>query len=161
MSGRKSEASTGNGSIGYAVGYGRPPRHSQFQPGQSGNPAGRRKGVRNLKTDVKRTLATPVKVKEGGRARKKSTQESALMVLREKALRGDARSLDLLLDLAGRFNNDTTEAGAAQPLLADDRAILAAYVAECTATGTSPATAEPVDGPATEPRSRAGKKRAK
>ena len=47
------------------VGYGRPPTHSRFQPGQSGNPAGRRKGVRNLMTDVKRMLATPVKVKAG------------------------------------------------------------------------------------------------
>ena len=34
--------------IGYEVGYGRPPQHTQFRPGQSGNPAGRRKGVRNL-----------------------------------------------------------------------------------------------------------------
>src|SRR6476660_557937 len=60
---------------GYEVGYGRPPTHSQFRPGQSGNPAGRRQGVRNLQTDVMRTLRTPIKVKEGGRSRTKSTQE--------------------------------------------------------------------------------------
>jgi hypothetical protein len=58
----------------YSVGYGKPPTHSQFRPGQSGNPAGRRKGVRNLMTDVKRTLKVPVSVKEGGRSRKISTQ---------------------------------------------------------------------------------------
>ena len=29
----------------YAVGYGRPPTSSQFQPGQSGNPQARPKGV--------------------------------------------------------------------------------------------------------------------
>ena len=90
----------------YEVGYGKPPPHSQFRPGQSGNPAGRRKGVRNLKTDVKRTLAMPVKVKEGGRTRTRSTQEAALMVLREKALNGDTRALDRLLELAERFNNE-------------------------------------------------------
>ena len=28
----------------YEVGYGRPPVQSRFQPGQSGNPAGKRKG---------------------------------------------------------------------------------------------------------------------
>ena len=86
--------------------------------------------MRNLKTDVMRTLATPVKVKEGGRTRTRSTQEGALMVLREKALRGDGRALDRLLELALRFNNDAAEIGPAQALPADDQAILAAYVAE-------------------------------
>src|SRR6201982_2806508 len=89
---------------GYEIGYGKPTKHSRFWTWQSGNPAGRRKGVRNLMTDVKRTLQVPVKVKEGGRARKISTQEGALMLLREKALQGDARALDRLLDLASRFN---------------------------------------------------------
>src|SRR5437762_901114 len=72
---------------GYEVGYGRPPTHSQYRPGQSGYPAGRPKGVRNLKTDVMRILRIPVKIKEGGRSRTKSTQEGILLVLREKALR--------------------------------------------------------------------------
>jgi len=62
MSRRKTPTSTGDGKKDYAVGYGKPPTHSWFRPGQSGYPAGRRKGVRNLKTDVKRTLAMPVKV---------------------------------------------------------------------------------------------------
>jgi hypothetical protein len=63
---------------GYEVGYGRPPRHSRFRLGQSGNPAGRRKGIRNLKTDVMRTLKTPIKVKEAGRSKTRSTQEGLL-----------------------------------------------------------------------------------
>lgn len=116
---------------GYEVGYGKPPLHSQFQPGRSGNPAGRRKGVRNLKTDVIRTLSTPLKVKEGGRTRIKSTQEAALLMLREKALRGDARALDGLLELARHFNNDLGTEGSNQPLPADDQQILAAYLADC------------------------------
>lgn len=115
----------------YSVGYRKPPLHSRFKPGETGYAAGRRKGVRNLKSDVQRTLATPVKVKEGGRIRKKSTQESALMVLREKALSGDSRALDRLLELAGRFNNDVAE-NESHELTADDQAILAAYGAELT-----------------------------
>src|SRR5687768_11122353 len=31
----------------YQVGYGKPPVHSRFKPGQSGNPRGRPKGARN------------------------------------------------------------------------------------------------------------------
>jgi hypothetical protein len=150
--------SRGGGRNGYEIGYGKPPMHSWFQAGQSGNPAGRRKGVRNLMTDVKRTLATPVKVKEGGRTRKKSTQETALMVLREKALRGEPRALDRLLELAVRFNNDMAEIGQAQPLSADDQAILAAYVAESAVIAMTPATADPPDHPASKPGAGADKK---
>jgi len=128
----------------YAVGYGKPPVHSRFRPGQSGYPSGRRKGSRNLKTDVKRTLSMPLRVKEAGRTRKRSTQEAALMVLREKALQGDIRSIVHLLELALRFNNEVAEAGPAQALSADDQAILAAYVAECTgAAVTQPPVARP------------------
>jgi Family of unknown function (DUF5681) len=125
----------------YAVGYGRPPQQSRFRPGQSGNPAGRRKGVRNLSTDVQRTLRVPVKVKEGGRTRKISMQEGALMRLREKALQGDARALDRLLELAHRFNNDA--GGPQQALSVDDQGILAAYAAEVTATAMTSQAAEP------------------
>ena len=36
----------------YIVGYGKPPDHTQFKPGQSGNPHGRRKGSKNYRTIV-------------------------------------------------------------------------------------------------------------
>jgi Family of unknown function (DUF5681) len=139
---------------GYEVGYGKPPKHTRFRAGRSGNPAGRRRGARNLMTDVKRTLQVPVKVRENGRARKISTQEGALMLLREKALQGDARALDRLLELARLFNNDAGESGPAPALSSDDRAILDAYAAEIAAT-TKAQTAAPlggeVDGPDPDP----------
>jgi len=71
----------------YEVGYGKPPRHGQFQPGESGNPAGRPRGLNNFITDLRRALGVPVKVKVGDRWRKMSTQEAALMLLRETACR--------------------------------------------------------------------------
>ena len=121
---------------GYAVGYGKPPQDSQFRPGQSGNPAGRSKGVRNLATDVRRALKLPVKVRAGGRSRQMSTQAGMLMMLRDKALNGDARALDRLLELANRFNNEPAPE-VAQTLSDDDREILAAYAAEIAASITS------------------------
>jgi hypothetical protein len=148
MTRHKTGGSTDSDSNSYLVGYRKPPVHSRFRAGQSGNPAGRRKGVNNLMTDVRRTLSTPIKVKEAGRMRKRSTQEGALMVLREKALRGDARALDRLLELAKLFNNDAAEVGPAQPLEADDQAILDAYVAERAGVAMIPATAETCDDPA-------------
>jgi hypothetical protein len=77
---RRSAPTNGNAE-GYAVGYGKPPQHSRFRPGQSGNPAGRSKGVQNLASDVRRALNVPVKLHAGGRSRQMSTQAGMLMVL--------------------------------------------------------------------------------
>ena len=151
MSRRKTSGSNGgDGDNGYEIGYRKPPKHSQFRPGHSGNSVGRRQGLRNLVTDVRSTLGTPVKIKEGGRTRTRSTQEGVLMVLREKALRGDARALDRLFELAKRFNSDGAEVGSAQTLAADDQAILSAYRAESVAalTPTIPKTPDPTAKPA-------------
>ena len=38
------------------VGYRRPPRHSRFQPGQSGNPRGRPRGVKSLSVIVRKIV---------------------------------------------------------------------------------------------------------
>ena len=115
----------------FKVGYKRPPRHSRFRPGKSGNPRGRQKAVRNLGSDVKRTLETPVRLNERGKAKRVSTQEAALLRLREKALKGDARSLDRLLALAQIFNNGAAiESLGDKTVAAEDQAILDAYAAE-------------------------------
>jgi hypothetical protein len=126
----------------YEIGYAKPPKSARFRPGQSGNPAGRRKRVRNLRTDVQRTLKVPLTVKANDRPRTISTQEGALMVLRQKALQGDARALDRLLDLARLFNNDTGEIGPAEVLAREDQTILDAFRAEI-ATNVMRAAAPP------------------
>ena len=111
----------------HEVGYGKPPKHTRFKPGQSGNLNGRPKGVRNFKTDVQTTLKAPVKVTRDGRPRKVSTQEAALLRLREKALGGDARALDRLLALAQVYNNE--ELAAAASLSAGDAMVLEIFKA--------------------------------
>src|ERR1700682_3726735 len=115
----------------FKVGYKSPPQHSRFQPGSSGNPSGKQKAVRNLGSDVKRTLEVPVRLNEQGRARRVSTQEAALLRLREKALKGDARSIVQILELAKIFNNSTAvESVGDEALAAEDQAILDAYAEE-------------------------------
>ncbi len=51
----------------YPVGRGRPPLHSRFPKGQSGNPSGRPKGVRNLQTETIKELLGRITVTENGR----------------------------------------------------------------------------------------------
>jgi hypothetical protein len=49
----------------YEVGFGRPPRHTRFRAGQSGNPKGKAKGAVNLATDVQDELAERIRIREG------------------------------------------------------------------------------------------------
>ena len=110
----------------YNVGYGKPPTHSRFRTGQSGNPKGRPKGSRNFSTDVKATLEEPIRVTHHGKSKTVSTQRAALLRLREKALSGDARALDRLVELA-RFYNDEEMAEAAAKMNAPDAEIVKAH----------------------------------
>jgi hypothetical protein len=126
------------------IGYRSPPRGSRFRPGQSGNPKGRPRGSRNFRTDLKSTLDKPVKLKEEGKARKVSTQEAALLRLREKALSGDARALDRLIQLAQTHNND--EAAIGGSLSAEDMHVLTIFTQRVLSGAAGPynrADAEP------------------
>jgi hypothetical protein len=122
----------------YKVGYGKPPTGTQFKRGKSGNPAGRPKGVPNLMSDVKRTLEAHVKIKTGRGSRRMRAQLGMLTMLREKALSGDTRALDRLIELAQRFNSEVTPALGVTPLELEDEAILEAFARDIA--GDDPAS---------------------
>jgi hypothetical protein len=130
----------------YDVGYGKPPEHSRFKPGQSGNPKGRPKGTRNFSIDVKATLRSRVQVTRDGKPTRVSTQEAALLRLREKALKGDARALDALLDLARIYNDE--EQVRRSNLSSDDAALLEIYNARLkSGAADAPQPAGPTPAP--------------
>lgn len=135
------------------TGYKQPPVGSQFKKGQSGNPKGRPKGTRNFRTDLKATLARPVKITEGGRSRSISTQEAGLERLREKALKGDTRALDRMLALAERHGDEETAAIAEAKLSEMEASILADYEARLREKVRNEILSELAagDGPASTP----------
>ena len=52
------------------VGYKKPPKKTRFKPGRSGNPKGRPKGCKNMRTIVKDILDRNVTIRENGRTRR-------------------------------------------------------------------------------------------
>lgn len=107
----------------YEVGYGKPPKHSRFKPGQSGNPKGRAKNQPNMSTMLNAVLQEKVNVTQNGKSKKVSTETAILLRLREKALAGDLRSITTLFNLRAQYMG-----GEEQPafieLPAEDLAIL-------------------------------------
>jgi len=84
----------------YDVGYRRPPIHTRFKPGQSGNPSGRAKGSPNFKTLFDKILKEEVSLREGADVRNVSKAEAIMRTLVVGALKGDARSIGTLFRLA-------------------------------------------------------------
>jgi hypothetical protein len=74
----------------YDVGFGKPPTHTQFQKGVSGNPRGRPKGSKNLKTLARKVMNTKVTLRENGKTRTVSKAEAMLMAVFNRGLGGDA-----------------------------------------------------------------------
>ena len=83
----------------YEVGYGKPPIHSRFKPGQSGNPKGRPKDAKGLKTLAREILTKKVPVRTAAGQKKISRIEVAIEKTFELAAKGNAKALGEVLKL--------------------------------------------------------------
>jgi hypothetical protein len=83
----------------YEVGFGKPPRRTQFAKGKSGNPRGRPKGALNVATILERTLEEEVIITRSGRRRTVTKLQAAIIQLTDKATGGDLKALQLLTSL--------------------------------------------------------------
>lgn len=110
------------------VGYGKPPRAYQFKPGESGNPKGRKKGVKNEATILRELLQHKVSLTERGRTRKINLLEAILRKVAEDGLKGNIKSTAFLLN---RYHAVSTgNDGVQHSLDDDDKAVLEAYLKE-------------------------------
>ena len=79
----------GFSSSDYPVGYGRPPKETQFIAGKSGNPKGRPKGARTIGAILPDIFEQKIPVAENGRTLRLPALEVMLRNLRNAALRND------------------------------------------------------------------------
>jgi|GEM_PF-6172724 len=106
------------------VGYGRPPKETQYRKGQSGNPKGKPKGTRSRPRPPAERLASlmleeayrPVTINEDGREITLPMAQAVFRSLAAAASRGEARAQAMFLKLVS-----ATEVGeaAAEEMLED------------------------------------------
>ena len=112
----------------YEVGYGKPPKDSQFKKGESGNPRGRMKNTRNLKTDLTKILEKRISVRDGERKFKVSGQEGMLMSLMSKCLKGDTKAINTLINLVVRISGlEGSAPNVAERLTPEEQVMIAEF----------------------------------
>ena len=111
----------------FAIGYKKPPKHTQFKPGHSGNPKGRPKAAKSLRTIARETLTSKVAVRTAVGEKRMSRIEAVLHKTVEQAMKGNPRALGELLKLYAAAVPESApaeQAVADEDLCATDLAIL-------------------------------------
>lgn len=109
----------------YEVGYGKPPQHTRFKPGQSGNARGRPRKSKELNKLIQAELDKTIAVQEAGRERRITKREAIVTQLINRAIKGDAKASQFVLAHIEKHR----EIEPFTPTDAEDAALLAAYLA--------------------------------
>jgi hypothetical protein len=75
------------------------PKDSRFRKGKSGNPRGRPKGAKGVRTIVNAALDETIRVAENGRPRDMRKRQAILLAKIAKAIKGDVRAASLVVRL--------------------------------------------------------------
>ena len=113
----------------YEVGYGRPPKHTRFAPGKSGNRKGRPRGSRNIKTLVSEFAKGLIKVKEGGRERTLTRADALIRKLFADAITGNTKATTFTLQFfrdAGLLSEEDEVSN--RQITPEDQAIIRDYL---------------------------------
>jgi hypothetical protein len=97
----------------YAVGYRKPPVHTRFKKGRSGNPTGRpgrKEQTPHIEPALKKALSRLVTVNENGTVRQITKFEAVITQLVNKAASGHMPSTKLLMPLFASFAEAASEA---------------------------------------------------
>ncbi len=84
---------TNSGNDPYEVGYGKPPRRTQFVTGRSGNPKGRPRGRKSIRSILLDSLGAKTKLMVDGKPRTMTRLEVFIMQLDRQAMNGDLKAI--------------------------------------------------------------------
>ena len=108
----------------YEVGYKKPPPQTRFRKGRSGNPKGRPRATKNLKTDLMEELAERISLREGTIRKRVSKQRAMVKTLTAKAIKGDTRATSAILGMIYRLLEDEVSVADDAPLTGEELAVL-------------------------------------
>ena len=130
----------------YMVGFKRPPKHTRYAKGQSGNPNGRPKGSQNLATILEKACRERIRVTINGKTRSISKFEAAMLQLANKAAAGDLKATNALFTwITGLGNLD--QAGMANPIAREsDSLVMASIIRRIRESETPPSEGETDNG---------------
>jgi hypothetical protein len=111
----------------------RPRRRGQFKPGQSGNPRGRPKGSKNIRTYVNEHLNKKIEIIENGKTRKVCRGEAIAIRLVNMAAKGEPKGLAAIMSFTRETDAALSDLRPNVLTLAADAAVLEDIVARIRA----------------------------
>jgi hypothetical protein len=88
----------------YPVGYKKPPVHTRFKPGQSGNPRGRPKRKPTESERLRKVLESRLPITENGKKKSLPVSEVVLKQLGKQSAEGKLAAIRLLFKIMEQLN---------------------------------------------------------
>ncbi len=111
-------------------GYKNPPKHSRFQKGRSGNPAGRPKGSKNTLKLLDTVLEQEIKIQQEGKTISITKKQAMLMQLVNAAVRGEIKAIAALFPYMMQLDMKEEQSMETSKLSLKDEEILQQFLEE-------------------------------
>ena len=111
-------------------GYKNPPKHSRFQKGRSGNPAGRPKGSKNTLKLLDAVLEQKIKIQQEGKTISITKKQAMLMQLVNAAVKGEIKAIAALFPFMMQLDMKEEQSMETSKLSLKDEEILQQFLEE-------------------------------